>query len=81
VSGARSLHTDARRGGGTRPARPRNISNAAGPLTRIMAIAAGGAPLDSAKIVSAGVVMKLFFVVLVQARHGGLGACFNQLLE
>jgi hypothetical protein len=30
-----------------------------------MAIAAGGAPLDSAKIVSAGVVMKLFFVVLV----------------
>jgi hypothetical protein len=47
----------------------------------MMAIAAGGAPLDSAKIVSADVIPKLFFVVLVQARHGRLGTTFDQLLE
>jgi hypothetical protein len=47
----------------------------------MMAIAAGGAPLDSAKIVSADVIPKLFFVVLVQARHCRLCPCFNELLK
>jgi hypothetical protein len=75
------LRKDALRGGGTRPHRPRNMSKAAGPLIRMMAIAAGGAPLDSAKIVSALFITKLLFVVLVQARHCRLGTRFNQLLK
>jgi hypothetical protein len=41
------------------------MSKAEGPLIRMMAIAAGGAPLDSAKMVSADGITKLFFVGLV----------------
>src|SRR5690349_8458279 len=51
-SASRSRCRLARRGAGRRPASTRSASPAAGPLIRITPIAAGGAPLDSAKMVS-----------------------------
>jgi len=47
-----SRNSVAWRGCGTRPANAMMASFAAGPLTRTTAIAAGGRPDDSAKIVS-----------------------------
>ena len=60
--GNRRTFKDACRGRGSFPARPRTTSKATLPLIRMMAIAAGGAPLDSAKIVSAECIYSLFFV-------------------
>ena len=56
LSGCRSSASDALRGIGTRPASVCTATNAAGPLIRTIAIAAGGTPLDSAKIVSAALI-------------------------
>ena len=64
LPGSRSAHKDARRGEGKRPARPRTTLNASAPLKRIMAMAAGGAPLDSAKIVSVGSIDVYFLSLL-----------------
>lgn len=47
------MASDARRGVGNRPVSRFTAVNALGPLIRSIAIAAGGAPLDNAKIVSA----------------------------
>jgi hypothetical protein len=44
-------------------------------------MAAGGAPLDSAKIVSVADIKALFFVFAAHARHGGFCTRFNQLLK
>src|SRR5690242_16875252 len=45
--------------GGSRPASAAPAASAPGPLTRITAIAAGGLPLESAKIVSEGMAQAL----------------------
>lgn len=51
-SASLSVLNDARRGSGSDPASFRTASPASGPLIRITAIAQGGVPLDTAKIVS-----------------------------
>ena len=50
--GCRRSRNDARRGAGKGPAIAERASAALGPLIRSTAIPAGGAPLDTAKIVS-----------------------------
>jgi hypothetical protein len=59
------MHKEALRGAGSRPTSPRTTSKAAGPLIRIIPIAAGGAPLDSAKIVSGECIKNRYFLSLL----------------